>query len=69
MEKIIVNVAWCDKNFGGTLSDNVWSFAHYWLFFIPTKPSSHHSARTYSYIHLHEQETPLRIAQDELHSL
>ena len=23
MEKIIVNVAWCDKNFGGTLSDNV----------------------------------------------
>ena len=23
MEKIIVNVAWCDKNFGGTLGDNV----------------------------------------------
>lgn len=23
MEKIIVNVAWCDKNFGGSLSSNV----------------------------------------------
>lgn len=23
MEKIIVNVAWCDKNFGASLSDNV----------------------------------------------
>lgn len=23
MEKIIVNVAWCDKNFGGSLGDNV----------------------------------------------
>ena len=23
MEKIIVNVAWCDKNFGGSLGSNV----------------------------------------------
>lgn len=23
MENFIVNVAWCDKNFGGTLGDNV----------------------------------------------
>lgn len=23
MEKIIVNVAWCEKNFGGSLGDNV----------------------------------------------
>ena len=23
MEKIVVNVAWCDKNFGGSLGNNV----------------------------------------------
>ncbi len=29
MEKIIVNVAWCDKNFGGSLGSNVrWYLQH-----------------------------------------